>query len=106
MWDSTVSTSTGAAIPITSTTTQAGTAYTVTTLLGSCYLNTATVTGDCGLISGYSSAPASTPSGYTDVYRAIVVVKWTAGPGCASGCSYVATTLIDPSTDLSWVSHG
>ncbi|MEP6481572.1 MAG: type II secretion system protein [Rhodoglobus sp.] len=83
---------------------QAGTTYTVTTLLGACYQKI--TGGDCGKITGQAVAPAVPPAGYTDLVRAIVIVKWFAGKTCASGCTYVATTLIDPSTNLTWVSHG
>ncbi len=84
---------------------QNGTNYTLTTLIGTCYEPVSGSSGSCGLLSGYSSAPASAPTGYTALVRVIVVVSWAAGKTClANGCSYTTSTLIDPHTDLSWVS--
>jgi Tfp pilus assembly protein PilV len=95
-------------IPITTTAVQSGTTFTVRTLIGPCYQ--ATSGGDCGLVSGYANTgngPATAPSGFSQLIRAIVVVTWTAGGTCtASSCAYTATTLIDPHADLAWVSHG
>ncbi len=101
-------------IPITSTTSQSGTTYTITTLIGSCYQSTSlaaggTLNNECArIIPQYPLAPPSAAvSGYSDLIRVIVVVSWTAGSQCsASGCSYTATSLIDPNVDLDWISHG
>lgn len=94
-------------LPITVTTIQAGTTYTVTTIIGACYLPT-TGAGDCAKVTGNNTnyAPLIQPSATTILIRAVVVVKWTAGQTCASGCSYAASTIIDPHDDLEWVSHG
>ncbi len=103
--DPTATTSSVASLPITSSATQVGTAYSVTTLLGTCYEPIAG--GDCARVSGYpTTPPATVPTGYTDLIRAIVIVSWTAGKKCSSGCTYTASTLIDPSADLVWVNHG
>lgn len=103
-WDPTATTLSTPTIPITTYPTQVGTNYTVTTLIGTCFQPTAG--GDCGRLVGQIAAPALPPTGYTGLIRAIVVVSWTAGKTCASGCSYTTSTLIDPSNDLAWVSHG
>lgn len=84
-----------------------GTIYTVTTLIGTCYQ--AAGGGDCSTLAAYPqpTPPSTTPSSYTLLVRAIVVVSWTVGATCSTGgCRYTTTTLIDPNSDLKWVSHG
>jgi prepilin-type N-terminal cleavage/methylation domain-containing protein len=106
-WDPTAVPASIPSLPITSTVTRAGTDYSVETLIGTCIQPTAG--GDCGKIAGYLGAtpPATVPSNFTTLIRVVVLVKWTAGEKCAaSGCSYVASTLIDPHLDLEWVTHG
>jgi len=100
------------ALPIVSTPTQNGTKYSVTTLIGTCYepaiIRSSATQNDCELAVGgvYSNPPSATPAGSTALIRVIVIVSWTAGKTCAaSGCSYEATTIIDPHTDLEWVTH-
>jgi prepilin-type N-terminal cleavage/methylation domain-containing protein len=89
-----------------------GTAYTVTTLLGPCYELSGPTWGTagpvCSTITGQATAPASVPAGYTQMIRAIVIVKWTAGSTCAAagGCKYVISTLIAPQDDPEWVTGG
>jgi prepilin-type N-terminal cleavage/methylation domain-containing protein len=74
-----------------------GTQYTVTTLIGSCYQQTNSTTSDC------LAAQGANPDA---MIRVIVIVKWTAGSQCAaSGCYYQTSSLLDPSTDLEWVTH-
>jgi prepilin-type N-terminal cleavage/methylation domain-containing protein len=75
--------------------TQSGTTYNTTVLVGSCYQPR--TGGDC-----VKSSAAGIP-----LIRVIAVVRWTAGKTCAAGgCFYSATTLIDPSKDLEWVTNG
>ncbi|MEO7015159.1 MAG: type II secretion system protein, partial [Leifsonia sp.] len=81
-----------------------GTTYTASMLLGTCY-QPLSGTGGCSTVPGASAT--TTPVGYTPLVRAIVVVSWTAGADCVkSACSYVASTLLDPNSDLQWVTHG
>ena len=94
------------ALPITPPTiTQSGTTYATTVLVGSCYQPRAG--GDCArLPANPTTPPATAPAGYMPLIRVIVVVRWTATKSCApGGCYYSATTLIDPSSDLEWVTH-
>jgi prepilin-type N-terminal cleavage/methylation domain-containing protein len=100
------------ALPIIKPVLQNGTNYTVTTLMGTCYELTAPAAGagnDCGLAStnpNPSSPPATTPAGLTALIRVIVIVKWTQNSACAAGgCTYAATTLVDPHADLKWDVH-
>jgi hypothetical protein len=90
-------------IPITSSTAQAGTTYTVQTLIGPCYEPKSG--GDCIVVSG--ATMSVTPSGYTPLIRVVVLVTWAAGNSCAaSGCSYTASSLVDPNKDLGWLTNG
>jgi prepilin-type N-terminal cleavage/methylation domain-containing protein len=114
-WDPTATSSSVAALPVVQSPTgtgtsllaaQNGTNYTLTTLMGTCYEPIAG--GACGLAPGYpSTPPTTTPAGYTNLIRVIVIVSWTATAGgsrcTASGCYYEATTLVDPHTELNWV---
>lgn len=100
------------ALPIIKTVNQNGTAYTVTTLMGTCYEATTATAGaqnDCGLAStnpNPSIPPTTTPVGLTPLIRVIVIVKWTQNSACATGgCTYAATTLVDPHADLKWDVH-
>ncbi|MDQ1545361.1 MAG: hypothetical protein QOH69_265 [Actinomycetota bacterium] len=107
VWDGTVPVtasiapaSTGA-LPVMQTITQNGTIYTVATLIGSCYQQapypTTTASADCLATAGTAPDP---------MIRVIVIVKWTAGAQCAtSGCYYQTSSLLDPSSDLEWVTH-
>ncbi|MEO7015735.1 MAG: type II secretion system protein [Leifsonia sp.] len=104
-WDANAASASSVLIPFTTTSSPNGTTYTASTLLGTCYQPLSG--GDCSTLPGYASPPTTTPAGYTPLVRAIVVVSWEAGPDCAtSGCSYVASTLLDPNADLQWVTHG
>jgi Tfp pilus assembly protein PilV len=98
-----VTASTTPAIPITATSLQNGTTYTTTTLIGSCYEPTSG--GACTLLTGQATPPATTPANYSQLFRVIVIVSWTAGKGCATGCSYEASSLEAPTVDLNWISH-
>jgi prepilin-type N-terminal cleavage/methylation domain-containing protein len=99
-WDPTATIASVPVIPITSTSTQAGTTFTVQTLMGPCYEPKAG--GDCTIVAGATGTV--TPSGYTRLIRIVVVVTWTAGDSCAaSGCSYTTSSLVDPSSDLGWL---
>lgn len=103
-WDPTATVASTPALPFTAATSQAGSDYTVQTLIGPCYRPTSG--GDCGVLPSLSNAPALTPTGYVKLIRAIVVVKWTAGASCTpTDCSYSATTILDPSIDLRWITH-
>jgi Tfp pilus assembly protein PilV len=91
------------AIPISGTSVENGTSYTTTTLIGDCYEPVAG--GTCGKITGQTTEPATTPAGYSQVIRIIVIVSWSAGSSCTTnGCYYEATTMEDPHADLQWVS--
>ena len=107
VWDGTVSAAASTApattgsLPVQETVVQNGTSYTVATLIGSCYQQapypTTSASADCKAAAG--AAPDA-------MIRVIVIVKWTAGPQCAaSGCYYQTSSLLDPSTDLVWVTH-
>ncbi|WP_349902545.1 type IV pilus modification PilV family protein [Parafrigoribacterium humi] len=106
VWDTTVPVPSAMNLPITAAPiTLDGTTYTTTTLLGACYQPR--TGGDCTTIAGKSSPPATAPAGYVALVRVVVVVRWSPDKTCAaSGCFYSATTLLDPSTDLEWVTHG
>lgn len=102
--DTSATSASTAAIPITATAPQNGTSYTTTTLIGACYEPVGG--GNCGVIAGQATPPATVPAGYTKLTRIIVLVSWTAGSKCAvSGCYYETTTLADPHDDLQWVTH-
>jgi Tfp pilus assembly protein PilV len=100
------------ALPITTANAkQNGTSYVVTTLIGSCYQATTIkskgTANDCGKIVGVAADPATVPTGYSRLIRVIVLVSWTAGNKCApTACSYQTSTLVDPSTDIQWITHG
>ncbi|WP_151199587.1 prepilin-type N-terminal cleavage/methylation domain-containing protein [Cryobacterium sp. LW097] len=99
-WDTEAVAASVPVLPISQVVDRAGTDYTVYTLLGTCYM--ATTGGDCKKLAA-STPPATPPSGQTPLNRAIVVVRWNAGSGCAaSGCSYLVSSLIDAHSDLQW----
>ncbi len=94
------------------------TAYTWQIMLGVCYV--ATATHDNGTCTAFSSAytpskassdpasavaasaPSPLPSGYEQLVRAIVVVRWP-GSGCGgTGCSYVLSSIFEAGRDLKW----
>ncbi|MGL4339453.1 MAG: type IV pilus modification PilV family protein [Rhodoglobus sp.] len=80
--------------------TLAGTKYTAHILIGDCFQKKTTggLASDCGLLP-----VGATPTDYTTLVRIMVLVRWTAGSGCAtSGCTYQTTALMDPHTDLTW----
>jgi prepilin-type N-terminal cleavage/methylation domain-containing protein len=93
--------------------TDSGTAFSVTTLIGYCFETKpnpalGTLVGDCKTLGTdtYSSPIPATPSTSIPLIRVIVVVGWTAGCATTGGCSYTASSLLDPNqTDLLWVSH-
>jgi len=83
-----------------------GTNYTVDILVGTCFQIKPTVGlqpgGPCTVTTGWPNQPA-VPSNKTKLTRVIVVVRWTAGAGCATGnCNYHASTLIDSNLELDW----
>ena len=107
-WDTSIAAGETAAVPISQTVTFGDTDYTVITLVGRCFIP---ATGDrsCKLSSAHPSAVAgwntawTAPTGATEMMRGTVIVRWTAGEGCASGCTYTVSNLIEPqSIDLSW----
>lgn len=99
-WDPTATIASVPVIPITSTTTQAGTTFRIQALIGPCYEPKAG--GDCNVVSGATGTV--TPNGYTRLIRIIVLVTWTAGNTCAaSGCGYTTSSLVDPNSDLGWL---
>ncbi|MEO7123229.1 MAG: hypothetical protein ABI400_08970, partial [Lacisediminihabitans sp.] len=97
VWDTTVPLPATQALFITpASITQSGTKYDTTVLAGSCYQPRAG--GDC-------AKPAK--PGYVALIRVIVIVRWTATQNCPTGgCFYSATTLVDPSQELAWVTNG
>jgi prepilin-type N-terminal cleavage/methylation domain-containing protein len=107
MWDPVAAPTTVAAfpdaIPLSREVTKSGTRFTAETLIGFCLQPIRG--GNCvKLATAYNPtivpAPA-VPAGYTQLARAIVVVRWTAG--CpAGGCFYATSTLIDLNSDLEW----
>ncbi|AYF97581.1 prepilin-type N-terminal cleavage/methylation domain-containing protein [Protaetiibacter intestinalis] len=108
-WDTAIGTGETEALPISQNVVFGDTTYTVVTLVGKCFVP---ATGDrtCGLATGYTNAQGgwssawTVPSGATEMMRATVIVKWTAGEACAaSGCTYTISNLIEPkSIDLAW----
>jgi prepilin-type N-terminal cleavage/methylation domain-containing protein len=90
-------------LPVTFTP-QNGTNYTVTTLIGTCYEQPAPSTvvvpptqDNCVATAGASPTP---------LVRVIVIVMWTAGSKCkTNGCFYQASTILDPNSDLEWITH-
>lgn len=107
-WDTSLAAGETAAVPISQTVTFGDTDYTVVTLIGRCFIPS---TGDrsCKLSSAHPSASGgwstawTAPSGATEMMRGTVIVRWTAGEGCASGCTYTVSNLIEPqSIDLAW----
>lgn len=110
-WDSSPSTPPSPTVPITSPPLgQSGTTYTTHTLIGTCYAQRpasgAISSSGCTKAPGYSGTtpPVAVPANMTQMVRVIVVVRWTAGTGCAaSGCSYQTTSLVDPQLDLQWL---
>lgn len=102
-WDSAAVASSAPVVPISSGATRSGTKYTTDTLIGTCYQATSG-TGNC--VRPTSSNPAAAPAGTTRIIRVIVVVRWTAGTGCAAGCAYQTTSLVDPHFDLQWQTNG
>ncbi len=97
-WDTTATGASTPTLPMSTTVLVSGKAYSVNTLVGLCYR--ADVDSDCVKLSGQTSAPLVPPAGQVALYRVIVVVSFeTPDGGCASGCTYVSSTLIDPSLD-------
>lgn len=105
LWDTSTPIPPAEALPITPPTiTQGGTTYATTILVGSCYQLRGG--GDCArLTANPTTPPATAPAGYMALIRVVVVVRWTGKTCAAGGCSYSATTLIDPGTDLEWVTY-
>lgn len=103
VWDATSGTPAIAVGP--TTVAQAGTNFTVQTVLGYCFQPLAG--GDCTAPGATATSTLPTvPTTAMKLIRAIVIVKWTAGRSCPASCSYVSSTLIDPSADLNWNTHG
>ena len=90
-------------IPFLTTTTVNGTNYSVQTMIGRCYQPL--TGGQCTTLAGLAAAPATAPAGRVELTRVTTVVWWFAGAHCASGCSYHASTLVDTSLDLQWISN-
>lgn len=80
-----------------------GTDYVANILIGDCWQSTlaAGSTSDCGL-----EPSAANASKFTQLVRIMVVVRWTAGTGCApTGCTYQTSAIVDPHPDLEWNFH-
>lgn len=96
-WDSTAGSSAVPAIALQTVSEFSGTEFTVDTYLGECFQPAG---------GGNCTALASAPTNGTALIRAIVVVSWTAGDYCeVDGCSYEATTLLNGTDDLEWVTN-
>jgi large repetitive protein len=97
-WDTTATATSTPNLPLTTTVLVSGKSYSVQTLIGVCYRTG--VNSPCTKVSGYATPPAVLPAGKVALYRVIVAVTFTTpGDSCSSGCTYVASTLIDPSSD-------
>ena len=98
-WDTTATSTSTATLPLSTTVLVSGQSFNVQTIVGVCYRGA--VDSDCVKLSGYSTPPLVAPAGKVLLYRVIVIVTFTAGNNadCAAGCTYVTSTLIDPSTD-------
>ncbi len=97
-WDTTATSGSTPVLPLATTVLISGKAYDVQSLVGICYR--ADVDSDCVKLSGQSTPPATTPAGQVALYRVIIVVSFkTPDGGCVGGCTYVTSTLIDPSVD-------
>ncbi|GAA3895775.1 hypothetical protein GCM10022381_41610 [Leifsonia kafniensis] len=105
-WDPGATSTSTMALDILKTVSRSGTTYSVYTLIGTCYISTPGG-GDCTKNSpGETIPPATIPAGKTPLSRVLVVVRWTAGSGCAaSGCSYQTSSLVDAHDDLVWNTH-
>ena len=90
-------------IPFAETTIVNGTDYSVQTMIGRCYQPLAG--GQCTVLPGFATAPVSSPAGFVELTRVTTVVWWFAGASCATGCSYDASTLVDTSSDLQWITN-
>ena len=90
-------------IPFAETVTVNGSDYSVQTMIGRCYQPLAG--GQCTTLVGLTTAPATPPTGYVELTRVTTVVWWFAGANCAVGCSYSASTLVDTSADLQWITN-
>jgi len=90
-------------IPFATTTTVNGTNFSVQTMIGRCYQPL--TGGQCTTIAGLAVAPPAAPTGLVELTRVTTVVWWFAGARCVAGCSYHASTLIDTSEDLQWISN-
>lgn len=97
-WDTPGSTA-AVAVPMTGSVQRSGFTFTTQVLIGSCY-QAQRAGGECKRISGYGSAPATTPATYSQLLRVIVTVAW------GKGKTYQATTLLDPNSDVPWVTSG
>jgi prepilin-type N-terminal cleavage/methylation domain-containing protein len=97
VWDTASPLPAAQALPITpASITESGTRYDTTILVGSC--NQPRKGGDC---------VKTATAGYIPLIRVIVVVRWMAGKTCAAGgCYYSTTTLVDPGSELTWVTSG
>jgi prepilin-type N-terminal cleavage/methylation domain-containing protein len=97
----------GPTLPISETLpAQNGTIYSVTTLIGSCYQSTTIQTGGTSSVPILNNCVAASGANTDQMIRVIVIVSWTAGAQCqVNACTYDASTLLDPSADLEWVTH-
>jgi len=109
-WDTSIATGETPALPISQVVEFGDTKYTVTTLVGRCFIPASGADRSCKLVSAHPSAQSgwdvgwTAPAGTTEMLRATVIVRWTAGEGCAaSGCTYTVSNLMEPkSIDLAW----
>jgi prepilin-type N-terminal cleavage/methylation domain-containing protein len=92
-WDTTATSSSTPALPLTAATTVAGVTYTTANLVGTCWRPAGG--GDC--VKAVAKAASSVL-----MYRVIVFVTWSDGPGttCSgSACGYTLASLVDPGDD-------
>lgn len=102
-WDGSGSTSV-AAVPMTGSVQRSGVTFTTQVIIGSCYQRQRP-TGECTVLSNYANSltvtpPTAAPAGYSQLLRVIVTVAW------GKGKTYQATTLLDPNSDVPWVTSG
>jgi prepilin-type N-terminal cleavage/methylation domain-containing protein len=109
-WDTAIAGGETAALPISQDVEFGDTDYTVVTLIGRCFIPASGSDRSCRLSSAHPSAEGgwsagwTTPTGATEMMRAVVIVRWTAGEACAAnGCTYTLSNLMEPkSIDLAW----
>ena len=107
VWDSSATPASQPRFKVSQVVSRSGTDFQVKTLVGVCYQEkrvvSSTISPDpCTTLATYPTPPTVPPTGYTPLTRTIVIVTWTAGSECASGCRYAISSLVDSDLDLKW----